>query len=236
MSALRAPEAPWAVVPVKTLAQAKQRLAGVMPPEARRRLMLVMLRDVLATLAAVETLGPVVVVTPDAQVAALAETCGARVLREVQTEGHSAAAMAGLVHAAAHGAQRALTVPADAPLVTPTEVARLIDAAGTEPGARVVLAPSHDRDGTNAIVATPPDVFLPRFGPGSFARHLAAAEAMGLACRVVELAGLGMDVDEPRDLAALLARKRDDPNYAFLQERGESRGPLPATSIEAPRS
>jgi 2-phospho-L-lactate guanylyltransferase len=236
MSALRAPEAPWAVVPVKTLAQAKQRLAGVMPPEARRRLMLVMLRDVLATLAAVETLGPVVVVTPDAQVAALAETCGARVLREVQTEGHSAAAMAGLVHAAAHGAQRALTVPADAPLVTPAEVARLIDAAGTEPGARVVLAPSHDRDGTNAIVATPPDVFLPRFGPGSFARHLAAAEAMGLACRVVELAGLGMDVDEPRDLAALLARKRDDPNYAFLQERGESRGPLPATSIEAPRS
>jgi len=236
MSAPRAPEAPWAIVPVKTLAQAKQRLGGVLPLEARRRLMLVMLRDVLATLAAVETLGPVVVVTPDAQVATLAESCSARVLCEAQAEGHSAAAMAGLVHAATHGAQRALTVPADAPLVTPTEVARLIDAAGTGPGARVVLAPSHDRDGTNAIVATPPDVFPPHFGPGSFARHLAATEAMGLACRVIELAGLGMDVDEPRDLEALLARKRDDPNYAFLQERGGPRGPILATSIEAPRS
>ena len=84
--------------------------------------------------------------------------------------------------------------------------------------------------------ATPPDVFPPHFGPGSFARHLAAADAMGLACRVVELAGLGLDVDEPRDLEALLARKRGDPNYAFLQERGEPRGPIPAPSIEAPRS
>jgi 2-phospho-L-lactate/phosphoenolpyruvate guanylyltransferase len=236
MSAPCAPAPPWAIVPVKTLAQAKQRLAGVLPPEARRRLMLVMLGDVLATLAAVATLGPVVVVTPDAQVATLAQSCGAHVLREVQAEGHSAAVMAGLVHAAAHGAWCALTVPADAPLVTPAEVARLIDAVGTGPGAHLVLAPSHDRDGTNAIVATPPDVFPPHFGPGSFARHLAAAEAMGLACRAVELAGLGMDVDEPHDLAALLARKRDDPNYAFLQERGGPRGPILATSIEAPRS
>ena len=44
--------ATWAIVPVKALAQAKQRLAGVLPLEARRRLMLVMLEDVLATLAA----------------------------------------------------------------------------------------------------------------------------------------------------------------------------------------
>jgi 2-phospho-L-lactate guanylyltransferase len=227
--------APWAIVPVKTLAEAKQRLAGVLPPEARRRLMAVMLGEVLATLRQVDALGPVVVVTPDAEVAALAESRGARVLREATAQGHSAAAMAGFAHAAAHGAERALTVPADAPLVTPAEVARLIDAAGTEGGARLVLAPSHDRDGTNAVLAAPPDVFPPSFGPGSFARHLAAAEAMGLDCRVVELAGLGMDVDEPRDLQALLARKRDDPSYAFLQGWRAPCGPIPATSIEPVR-
>jgi len=230
----------WAIVPVKTLAEAKQRLAGVLPLEARRRLMLVMLRDVLATLAKAEALGPVVVVTPDAQVAELAERCGARVLREARAEGHSAAAAAGLAHAAAQGAERALTLPADAPLVTPAEVARLIGAAGTgtgvHPGSRwVVLAPSHDRDGTNAILAAPPHVFPPRFGPGSFARHLAQAQEMALSCRIVELAGLGMDVDEPRDLQAVLALKRDDPNYAFLRDWHEPCGPIPATSIEPVR-
>jgi 2-phospho-L-lactate/phosphoenolpyruvate guanylyltransferase len=224
--------APWAVVPVKTLADAKQRLAGVLPVEARRRLMLIMLRDVLATLRQVEALGPVIVVTPDAGVAELAERCGAHVLRERRAQGHSAAAMTGLAHAAAHGAQRGLTLPADAPLVTPAEVARLIEAAaGAEPR-HVVLAPSHDRDGTNAILAGPPAVFPPSFGPGSFARHLAQAEAMGLACRTVELAGLGMDVDEPRDLQALLRHKQADPNYAFLKELP---WPIPATAIEPVR-
>jgi 2-phospho-L-lactate guanylyltransferase len=224
--------APWAIVPVKTLADAKQRLAGVLPLQMRRRLMLVMLRDVLATLHRVEGLGPVVVVTPDAEVAALAATCGARVLREARAQGHSAAATAGFAHAAVHGAAQALTLPADAPLVTPAEVTRLIDAAGSAAGARVVLAPSHDRDGTNALLAAPPGIFAPSFGPGSFARHLAAAEARRLGCRIVEAAGLGMDIDEPRDLQALLALKRDDPGYAFLHELC---GPVSATSSHAIR-
>jgi 2-phospho-L-lactate guanylyltransferase len=217
---MRVPQSsgPWAVVPVKSMAEAKQRLAGVLPQEARRRLMLAMLRDVLATLSQVEALGPVLVVTPDAEVAELAVRRGVGVLREARTQGHSAAAVAGFAYAAAHGAKRALTLPADAPLLTPAELGRLIDATDTEAGARVALVPSHDGDGTNAVLAAPPDVFPPRFGPGSFARHCAAAKAMGLACRVVELTGLGMDVDEPRDLQALLALKGDDPNYAFLRE------------------
>jgi 2-phospho-L-lactate/phosphoenolpyruvate guanylyltransferase len=235
VSASRA-SAPWAIVPVKSLAEAKQRLACVLPLQARRTLMLTMLRDVLATLGQVEALGPVVVVTPDAQAADHAAGCGARVLREGRAQGHSAAARAGFAHAAVHGAERALTVPADAPLVTPAEVARLIDAAASEAGARVVLVPSHDRDGTNAVLAAPPDAFPPSFGPGSFARHLAQAEAMRLDCRVVELAGLGMDVDEPRDLQALLAVKRDDPGYAFLRDWKEPRGLFSVTSIDPIRS
>jgi 2-phospho-L-lactate guanylyltransferase len=237
MSAPQA-SAPWVIVPVKTLSEAKRRLAGVLAPQARRRLMAVMLRDVLATLRQVEDLGPVVVVTPDEEVATIAESCGARVLLEATAQGHSAAVMTGFAHATAHGAALALTLPADAPLVTPAEVTRLIDAAGIEGGgARVVLTPSHDRDGTNAVLAAPPDaLFSLSFGPGSFARHLTAAGMMGLACRVVELAGLGLDVDEPRDLQALLALKRDDPDYAFLQDWEESCGPVSATSIGPIRS
>jgi 2-phospho-L-lactate guanylyltransferase len=92
-----------------------------------------------------------------------------------------------------------------------------------------VVVPSHDRDGTNAVLAAPPDAFPPSFGPGSFARHLAQAKAGGLDCRVVELAGLARDVDEPRDLLALLAAKRGDPAYAFLEAH---RGLLHQASAE----
>src|ERR1700680_3207545 len=46
----------WAVVPVKELDRAKERLAPVLPPERRRALMLAMLEDVLTALA--PTTGP----------------------------------------------------------------------------------------------------------------------------------------------------------------------------------
>jgi 2-phospho-L-lactate guanylyltransferase len=214
--------ATWAIVPVKALGEAKQRLAGVLPPEARRRLMLTMLQDVLATLAKVDRVDRVLAVTPDAEVAGLARRLGACVLHEERTRGHSAAATAGFVHALAHGAVQALALPADAPCVTPGEVRRLLDAVRPAAAPRVVLVPSHDRDGTNAVLAAPPDGFSLSFGPGSFARHLAQAEARGLDCRVIELAGLALDIDDPRDLAALMAAKQGNPAYTFLEMQREA--------------
>ncbi len=227
MSAEPAP-ATWAIVPVKALGEAKQRLAGVLPPEARRRLALAMLRDVLAALAQVERVARVLVVTPDAEVAQIAQQQhgGVRVLREERARGHSAAAAAGFAYALASGAVQALTVPADAPCVTPGDLSRLLDVAPSRAGPRVVLVPAHDGDGTNALLAAPPDALPPSFGPGSFARHLAQAEARGLAWRVVELAGLGLDIDEPRDLAALIAAKQGNPAYAFLRMHCEALDPI----------
>jgi 2-phospho-L-lactate/phosphoenolpyruvate guanylyltransferase len=208
--------ATWAIVPVKSLEQAKQRLAGVLPLEARRRLMLVMLEDVLATLRHVERLAPVLVVTPDAEVAEFAANAGARVLREASGHGHSAAAIAGFTYAQSHGAVRALTLPADAPLVTAAELDSLIQADATLRRAHLTLVPNHDGDGTNGFLLSPPDLLQPSFGAGSFARHLAHAAARKIECRVLPLPGLALDIDEPADLARLIAHKRECPRYAFL--------------------
>ena len=44
------------------------------------------------------------------------------------------------------------------------------------------------------------------FGEPSFENHLKAARAAGLAPRVLELPGIGLDVDAPDDLPVLLER------------------------------
>ena len=207
--------ATWAIVPVKSLEQAKQRLAGVLPLEARRRLMLTMLEDVVATLRRVERL-PVLVVTPDAEAAELAASAGASVLREACGQGHSAAAVAGFIYAQAHGAVRALTLPADAPLVTAAELDSLIQAGATPTRPCLTLVPNRDGDGTNGFLVSPPDLLQPSFGPGSFARHLAHAAARQIECRVRHLPGQALDIDEPADLARLIAHKRGDRRYDFL--------------------
>lgn len=208
--------ATWAIVPVKSLEHAKQRLKAVLPLEARRKLMLVMLQDVLATLRQVEMLAPVLVVTPDASVAELAANAGVRVLHEASSRGHSAAAAAGFAYAQSHGAVRALTLPADAPLVTAAELRSLIAPDAMPAGPHLTLVPAHDGDGTNGFLVSPPDLLQPSFGPGSFARHLAQAAARQLECRVQHLPGLALDIDEPRDLARLMEQKQGCPRYQFL--------------------
>ncbi len=210
--------ATWAIVPVKSLEQAKQRLAPVLPLETRRRLMLVMLEDVLATLRHVERLAPVLVVTPDAEVAELASNAGAKVLREASSQGHSAAAIAGFAYAQSHGAVRALTLPADAPLVTAAELRSFIEGVAVTAGPLLTLVPSHDGDGTNGFLVSPPDLMQPSFGPGSFTRHLAHAAARQIECRIRHLPGLALDIDEPADLARLITQKRGDRRYDFLGE------------------
>jgi len=65
----------------------------------------------------------------------------------------------------------------------------------------VILVPSRDGTGTNAILRRPPDIFPSQFGPGSFARHLAAARAAGISWRILENPRIALDLDDPDDLA-----------------------------------
>jgi 2-phospho-L-lactate guanylyltransferase (CobY/MobA/RfbA family) len=44
------------------------------------------------------------------------------------------------------------------------------------------------------------------FGEPSFERHLATARARNLSPRVLTLPGLGLDIDTPEDLTALVAQ------------------------------
>jgi 2-phospho-L-lactate guanylyltransferase len=219
----------WAIIPVKALTHAKRRLSPILPAEARRHLVLLMLDDVLATLATSRAVGPVLVVTPDSRVAELAKGKGARVLRESRPRGLNAAVRSGLAHARARGATQALVLPADVPFVMPDELRSVVEGGGVGVGRRVTLAPSADGGGTNALFLAPPDAVEPSFGPGSFARHLAHAVARRLDTQVLQLPGIAADIDEPKDLAQLIAQGPTSERYGFLK----AYMPLPAFSSES---
>ena len=72
------------------------------------------------------------------------------------------------------------------------------------PGA--VFVPSLCGFGTNAALLAPPDAILLTFGEPSFENHLNTARAAGLTPRVLELPGIGLDVDATDDLPELLRR------------------------------
>jgi 2-phospho-L-lactate/phosphoenolpyruvate guanylyltransferase len=194
--------APWAVVPVKELDRAKERLAPLLPPELRRRLMQAMLEDVLSALRATPGLAGIAIVTVDAAAAALAAHYGARVIEDGARDGHTGAVTAAANRLAAEGCAAMLTLPGDVPLATPQEIAALL--AAHLPAPAFTIAPSHDEFGSNAILLSPPQAVPFAFGNDSFRPHLAAARARGIAPTVLHLLGIARDIDTPEDLAAFM--------------------------------
>jgi 2-phospho-L-lactate guanylyltransferase len=192
----------WAVVPVKGGAGAKQRLGDAVAPDLRRRLALAMAEDVLAALTAAPGLRGVVVVTIDAAARALAERYGAQVLTEGADAGQTGAVAAAARTLAREGRGAMLTIPGDVPLITPEEVARIVAAHDRVPD--FVIAPAHDERGSNAILCAPPEAVPLTFGNDSFRPHLSAARRAGLEPKILHLAGIGLDIDNPADLAAFL--------------------------------
>jgi 2-phospho-L-lactate guanylyltransferase len=208
----------WAVMPVKTLRRAKQRLVGVLAARERAELARAMAEDVLSALAASPDLAGVLLVTGDPEARRLAARYGARVLLDEKERGHTAAASLGARTLALEGVAGMVQVPADTPLMTPEDIAALLGSHGEAPA--ITLAPAHDERGTNAVACSPADVMPLRFGGDSFVAHRRRARAHGIEPQIVRRPGLALDIDTPDDLAAFLAAPSPTCAYAYLNESG----------------
>ena len=208
----------WAVVPVKDLQHAKQRLAGVLAAAERQALFAAMLEDVLAALAASARLAGILVVTRDPHAQDLAARYGARVLVEPANRGHTAASTLGAATLALDGAAGMLQLPADLPLITAADIDAVLLAHAQPPS--ITLAPSRDRLGSNAVACSPPDLLPLRFGDDSFYPHLERARALGIEPTIVERPGLALDIDTPADLEAFLAAPSPTRAYDYLTRSG----------------
>jgi 2-phospho-L-lactate guanylyltransferase len=202
-----------AILPIKRFARAKQRLRDALDDGPRAQLAAAMASDVLDVLCAFEGFARVIVVTAEPVIASHAVGCGAHVVDDRDEAGQSAAAALGVLASRELDAQRALLVPGDTPGLRADDLRALLER--TEP---VVIVPDRHGTGTNALLLTPPHAIAPAFGPGSRARHEAAAEAAGVDRAVLDLPALTLDVDTPDDLAALRARGRLGPRTTAALE------------------
>jgi 2-phospho-L-lactate guanylyltransferase len=190
------------LVPVKNLDTAKERLSCVLSAMERRALAEAMLQDVLHALAPLSSHTRVGVVTGDSFATALAQDHGFTVIPDSENFGESHAIAQATRHCIELGEESTLVIPGDIPLVEAADIEQVLAAAPAEGS---VLVPGWDGRGSNAVLRRPADLFPLRFGNDSFQPHLRAAQATGKPCVVLRLARIGLDVDNPADLAQLLA-------------------------------
>jgi 2-phospho-L-lactate guanylyltransferase len=200
-----------AVLPVKRFNAAKQRLAAGITGERRRTLAAAMVADVLEAIGEARTIERTIVVSGDPVAQELAAEAGAEVVPDPEDGGHVEAALAGIARAEVGGASCVVLLAGDCPLLDPRELDRLLTGV---PERYVGVVPDRHGSGTNALALSPPDAIVPAFGPGSCARHVAAARAAGIPFGVEELASLGLDLDTPADVIALTRELESGPGRA----------------------
>jgi 2-phospho-L-lactate/phosphoenolpyruvate guanylyltransferase len=183
------------LVPVKRFSEAKLRLAPALSPARRAELARTMAERVVASAGDL----PVAVVCDDRDVAAWARAQGALVIWE-PGRGLNGAVEEGVARLAAAGVQLVVVAAGDLPLAS--DLSWVTERWSPE-GLGVTIVPDRRADGTNVIAVPTHPTFGFSYGPGSYSRHLAEAERLGLPVRVVHDSPLAWDVDLPADLAAL---------------------------------
>jgi 2-phospho-L-lactate guanylyltransferase len=188
------------LIPVKSLANAKQRLAAMLDQSTRTRLAQAMLFDVLETLHGCITPTEVSLVTSDPFALELARRFEFQIIPDHANRSQTDAIEMATRFCEERGIESTFVIPADIPLIHASEIENILQAAPVEGS---VLVPAADGRGTNAALRRPAGLFPLRFGNDSFKPHLAAARATEKPCVVLSLPGIALDIDNPSDLRQL---------------------------------
>ena len=204
----------WAVIPVKQISNAKQRLSPFLSKEERRDFFSAMLEDVLSTMVKIDFFKKIILATNCPNAISIARLHGITHFETGPDDGLNQAAGETVNHLLENGIRDMFLIPADIPLITEEEINSAIKAHPSPPSLTII--PSRDKLGSNCLLLSPPSRMPLKFGPDSYFRHLEIAKSNGLKINPMELLGFGLDIDEPKDLFELLKAEGDTLSQKYL--------------------
>lgn len=80
----------------------------------------------------------------------------------------------------------------------------------------IVIVPSKDGKGTNALLLTPPRVISTFYGENSFYKHLAMASKLKVKSHIYRSSNIEFDIDTGTDLKRFISKKSDSSFYKTL--------------------
>ncbi len=160
----------WAVIPVKQISQAKQRLSPFLSTEERRDFFSAMLEDVLSIMVKIDFFKKIILATNCPHAISIAGRHGITHFETGPDDGLNQAAGETVNHLLENGIRDMFLIPADIPLITEEEINSILKAHPSAPSLTII--PSRDKLGSNCILLSPPSRMPLKFGPDSYFRHL----------------------------------------------------------------
>jgi len=178
------------------LSDSKTRLAPILDADERKELVAYMLIGCLKELSAKFPQLNVLIVTPDQQIAAIAEKFKANVLFEKETRGLNKAIEAGTQWTIENGYQSQLVIFPDIVNLCPIELTHLLESVSGHP--HVSFSVAKDK-GTNALLTTPPDVMPFQYGENSSEIMIDHVRKNKIPHSIFHFKDMAFDVDTPED-------------------------------------
>jgi 2-phospho-L-lactate guanylyltransferase len=179
-----------ALIPLKKLQHAKSRLAHMLTLEQRRELVLSMLTHVINKLQETNLFTDILIVTKEDTIAEQFKNVS---IVHVPEDGQNEE----LASAVETVPESILTISADLSLLTVKDIQKMQELMQTSD---VVLAPSKEGTGTNAVWARNAALVPFVFGPHSFSRFQHEAKKKNLQVAIYDSHSIAFDIDTIEDL------------------------------------
>jgi 2-phospho-L-lactate guanylyltransferase len=182
------------LIPVKSLTSAKSRLTKYLTAFQKEKLVLGMLQHVIETIKKTDEHFEIFVVTMDPKIQNLAKSLNAKIISEKNPGQNRALTFA------AKQLNRdipLLTISADLPLLKTNDIKNLFLLMKAKD---IVLAPSKEKTGTNAILMQRPMQVPYQFGKQSLDKFIHSAEKQKLRYQLYANKTIAFDIDTIQDM------------------------------------
>lgn len=210
-----------AIVPIKNLTDVKTRLGNILSADERRLLVEAMAEDVVTALKKTKGLSGVSVITHDTRVEEWARANSLGLIDDTSSNDLSSAISLAAARLRSEGASAVLVVLADTPFAKFQEFREMIgihNELHKRDTPHMLIAPSREDGGTNALIISPPDGMALHYGKDSGRAHGEEAERMGLATMTFIMPGIGHDIDTEIDLVDAVQQLKRLPRHSKTKQ------------------
>ena len=196
-----------AIIPVKTFSQAKTRLT--LSKIQKEFLCKIMLEEVLRTISKSKSIDNIAIVSKDEDAMKLGKQFGALQIYDNDRGVNTAISLADK-YLSDKGYDCSVIFPQDIPIMEPSDIDNLL--SFLKSSSSVIIVPSLQFNGTNALVRCPTNIMETQYDRGSYSYQLKAAKTVTQNVSIAFIRRIMLDIDDDSDLQYII-KQNEKPEF-----------------------